>query len=201
MELEHRHQLSAKTGSHQTTNAGSDGRTQCIIVDSARMFSVQLPAAASVDDARMGACLDPSNCSSPTHLVNLVALAGAAATKSDGSGLPGTLTSTNSFDGRNKSTEYEHRAVVVLATEDERNDVTHVSAAALAQRGTSRSLPTTGKTGKTKGDYQKKYRSTEKGRAAQRKAQEKYRRSDKGKLAQMRARRKWRENHPGQVHS
>eukprot|EP00635_Sarcinochrysidales_sp_CCMP3193_P001292 CAMPEP_0118892624 /NCGR_PEP_ID=MMETSP1166-20130328/2154_1 /TAXON_ID=1104430 /ORGANISM="Chrysoreinhardia sp, Strain CCMP3193" /LENGTH=295 /DNA_ID=CAMNT_0006831367 /DNA_START=73 /DNA_END=960 /DNA_ORIENTATION=- len=53
-------------------------------------------------------------------------------------------------------------------------------------------------TGKTKGDYQTKYRATEKGRAAQRKAQEKYRRSEKGKTAQMRARKKWRETHPHQ---
>ena len=53
-------------------------------------------------------------------------------------------------------------------------------------------------TGKTKGDYQKKYRATDKGRAAQKKAQEKYRRSDKGKTAQMRARKKWRETHPNQ---
>mmetsp|Transcript_28395 Transcript_28395/g.87006 ORF Transcript_28395/g.87006 Transcript_28395/m.87006 type:complete len:284 (-) Transcript_28395:267-1118(-) len=53
-------------------------------------------------------------------------------------------------------------------------------------------------TGKTKGDYQKKYRATEKGKAAQRKAQEKYRRSEKGNIAQMRARKKWRETHPHQ---
>ncbi|KAJ1458271.1 hypothetical protein M885DRAFT_513370 [Pelagophyceae sp. CCMP2097] len=53
-----------------------------------------------------------------------------------------------------------------------------------------------GKGGKTKNDYQKKYRSSDKGKAAQKKAQEKYRKSDKGKQAQTRARKKWREAHP-----
>eukprot|EP00633_Aureoumbra_lagunensis_P001295 CAMPEP_0197285380 /NCGR_PEP_ID=MMETSP0890-20130614/615_1 /TAXON_ID=44058 ORGANISM="Aureoumbra lagunensis, Strain CCMP1510" /NCGR_SAMPLE_ID=MMETSP0890 /ASSEMBLY_ACC=CAM_ASM_000533 /LENGTH=367 /DNA_ID=CAMNT_0042752799 /DNA_START=78 /DNA_END=1181 /DNA_ORIENTATION=- len=56
-------------------------------------------------------------------------------------------------------------------------------------------------TGKTKGDYQKKYRSTEKGKLAQKKAQEKYRKSDKGKQAQNKARKKWRESNPYQRNS
>lgn len=111
-----------------------------------------------------------------------------------------------SFENLIDSTEAHFRGILEVASSasDETGETQLVNLAALAglaatQGGGDPLLGDPhqfGEDKKTK--HQKRYRSTDKGKAAQRKAQEKYRRSDKGKVAQTKARRKWRENHRSQ---
>lgn len=162
--------------------------------------SEAVAAAAATSINASSSSIPSSDQESGTRLVNLAALAGAVATKSDDNFLSSiSLQIGHSVPNSAAQTILCMNDVAALSPIEE--TCLHQNMSSRVSEMTQSVFSHVGSvcvssTAKTKGDYQKKYRATEKGRAAQRKAQEKYRRSDKGKLAQMRARRKWRENHP-----
>lgn len=197
---------SEETDEFSAGNRTSQSISTCMSAEETGAIAAAAAAAAAANLPIVNSA-DMTSCG--TQLISLVALAGAAATQSDENETPSTQCPVVNIEAGHRLKcpgFHDNMQFIGELTVEEQRAHRFPTVPAVSVSSSSRPLHTDARSlgaatgskivmNKNRLDHQKKYRSTEKGRAAQRKAQEKYRRSDKGRLAQTRARRKWRENH------